>query len=333
MKLKQIHQGFELYSRALIESKDVDPVYPFVKSIIEHFGFEPEWFIFCYQGFYNLESGIEMCKSMPTRKDWSKKKFGEMRENGKLSKFGHERRGTQRRVENQIEMYEAVVKWIDNWEEILVEADIHGADPTDANEFRKSIEAMPNFGSWSAYKIVELFEKSLGCDFLVIPDLGLEDKNFRRNDGPLGGLRWLFDKNRAEEETFDFGNDKEKWLGIFNEFGSRLSNAWGVDMGETETCLCKYHKLHTGKYFVGHDVAEFIHLRDYLGKKTFKDLMKKSELDKGLWDIKKFPKEKKLYYRDRGIIENEKYASKLPKIDTYKIMKQVLKDFGAKLPK
>lgn len=332
MTLKEIHKNFELYSRALIESRDVDPVYPFVKNIIKHYGFEPEWFIFCYQGFYNLESGIEMCKAMPTRKDWSKKKFGKMRENGLLTKFGHERRGTQRRVENQIEMYEAVVEWIDDWNELVVGADINGADITDANEFRKSIEAMPNFGSWSAYKIVELFEKSLGFQCLEIPDLGLEDKNFRRNDGPLGGLRWLFDKNRGEEETFDFGKDKQKWLQIFNEFGNRVSKAWGVDMGETETCLCKYHKMHTGKYWVGHDIAEFVHMKDYFGNKLYKKLLK-NEFKKDLWNLESFPKKLKTSYRDKGLIENQNYATKLPKINTYKIMKKVLKDFNTKIPK
>lgn len=332
MKLKQIHKNFELYSRALVASKDVDPVYYILSRIIKHYDFEAEWFCFAYQGFYNIESGIKFCKAMPTRKHWNKKKFGKMRENGELIKFGTERRGTQRRVDNQIKMFESVVNWIDNWEKLIHESDLHGADPTDANGFRKSIEDMPNFSTWSSYKMCEIFEKTLGHKFLELPDLGLEDKNFKRNDGPLGGLRWLFDKTRGDETPFDFSKNKQNWLNVFNEFGNRLGEAWGIDLGEVETCLCKYHKLHTGKYWVGHDIAEFIHLRDYLGKKIFKKLLK-DDFDKDLFDLAVFPTKLKKVYRDDNEILNNHYAEKYPEINTYKIMKGVLKDFKTKLPK
>jgi len=327
MKLKQLHKNFEVYSRALIESRDVDPVYPLVERIIEHYGFEPEWFIFCYQGFYNLESGIEMCKVMPTRNDWKPKKFKKMRKKGILTKFGMERRGTQRRVENQINMFSAVVSWLCEWDGIGRTIGIE----IENKEFRESIELMPNFGSWSAYKISELFEKSLGYDMLELTDLGLEDKNFSRNDGPLGGLRWLFDKGRGDEDScFNFSENKKTWLKIFNEFGDELSKAWKVDVGEVETCLCKYHKLHTGKYWIGHDIAEFIHLKDYFGNELFEKLMN-GLFNSELYDYNEFPKDKKKIYKETGEILNVDFISKLEKINTRKIMKKVLKNNGIKI--
>lgn len=320
------YEQFELYSRALIESRDVDPIYPVVKEIINYYEFDPEWFVFCYVAFYNLGTGITMCKEMPTRAYWDASKFSQMRTDGTLKHFGHERRGTQRRLDNQIEMFNTIVrKWLPEWEELqdgLERYDVH--DHYGNLEFRKDIESLPNHGSWAAYKIAELFEKSLDYRHLTIPDLGLEDKDFSRNDGPTGGLRWIFDSGRTLENqktgTIDFSKNKPYWLPIFNKFGEELSKAWGVDMGEVETCLCKWHKMKKGAYFIGHDIAELIELEEVMGKKVYEKIMTKC-FDYDTWkSLREFPTNHKTYFRDKGMMLGSYYAKKLPKIDVKQIL-------------
>ena len=42
---------FEVFSRALIASKDCDPTYPVINNIIKTKQYHPEWFAFCYVAF------------------------------------------------------------------------------------------------------------------------------------------------------------------------------------------------------------------------------------------------------------------------------------------
>lgn len=306
---RDMYKDFELYSRALIESNDVDPVYPLVRDIIDHYGFEPEWFVFCYVGFYSLESGIKMCKEMPSVDDWDEEKFRHLRLTKHLHHFNHERRGTCRNIDNQVNMFKRIKLWFEE----LQEGQFYNGEINN-HSFRKEVMSLPFHGDWASYKIAELFEKSLGCKELEIPDLGLEGKRPNKNDGPVGGLRWLY--GRDHEYTEDI-------FPVWNRFGEALAKAWGVDMGKVETCLCKWHKMMTGKYWVGHDVAEFIELEHTLGKKTYEGLMEK-HFDRSLWaGMRSFPSGRKKVYSVDGEILNSHFAKKLPKIDVYKILMEV----------
>jgi hypothetical protein len=310
------YKDFELYSRALIESKDCDPVYPFIKDIIKEYNFQPEWAVFIYVAFYNLESMIRMCERMPTVNEWNPKLFKALRLSGKLRKFGHERRGTQRIIENQINMFDNIICFIDWFEDLEGNA----MDFRITNEdFRKEIERLPNHGSWTAYKLAELFEKSLGRKYLEILDLGIDDKDFSRNDGPLGGLRHLFDPTPDRSTKFD----KTYWLPIFNKFGEELSKGWGVDMGEVETCLCKWHKMKTGNYWVGHDIAEFIELEEVMGAERYQKLMSKNFDERFWYHYKGFPKHLKNIYKETGSIVQSDFAKRLPKIDVMQIIQDL----------
>ena len=310
---KQLLKDFDLFSRALIGSKDVDPVYPLVKHMLtldEFKEVEPEWFIFCYVGFYCLESGIKMVRLMPKRSDWDSSQFREFRT--KVRKFGHERRGTARNVDRQIEMFEAIVGFLDDLEKHKIGE--MNSPLIDSNlDFRDGIESLPNHGGWASFKIAELFEKSLGYSQFKIPDLGLEGRNPNSNDNAVGGLRWLFGREIKYDKSI-----YKNW----NEFGFNLAKGWGVDIGEVETCLCKFHKLKTGKYFIGHDIQEFVELKNVLGEKSYKKLLS-GIFDKVFWENKtKLEKSKKSVYRDKNIILYSEFANKFPRL---KIVEEMLK--------
>jgi hypothetical protein len=219
-------KDFERYSRALMASGDDDPTYPFIRAICDIEGFIPEWFCFVYVSFYNIESAIRVCREYRCPADWDKDFFQEMRESEQW-KFGHERRGSQRRSDVMAKHLQEAKELVD-----YIQINLSGLMSDDMTFFqsnrlfRDKLESMSNIGGWAAFKIAELFEKTCGYKHLSIPDLGLDGRNPNSNDGPIGGLRWIF----GRDGVFDKG-----WFSTWNEFGQLLADAWGVGMGEVET--------------------------------------------------------------------------------------------------
>lgn len=308
--MKDIYRDFEVFSRALIVSKDVDPVYPMIKDIVKEYKFEPEWFAFVYVMFYSLESATKVCQKMSNRNAWDSRWFEANRKNGYISKFGHERRGQIRNVDVQVQVLSEIrefVSIIEQHHDGVLESPI-----LDSNkDFREAIEGISHHGSWASFKLAEIFEKSLGYEQFKIQDLGIDGRDPNSNDGPVSGLRWLYGRdNKYDTSIFP----------VWNRFGANLAKAWGVDIGEIETCLCKWHKIMTGKYFIGHDIQEFVELEEVMGTNTYYELMKKN-FDVRFWvDVKELQKSKKKVYQETDDILYSSFAKSLPQIDVYKIL-------------
>lgn len=301
--ITKIHRDFELFSRALIASNDVDPVYPIVPKLIKMGGYEKHWFVFSYVAFYSLESGIIMCNEFRNRNKWTYNGFADLRYTT-LKKFGHERRGTARNVAIQTQMFSNIIDFIDLW--------MNEALSKDNQHFRKRIqETISNHGGWASFKIAELFEKSLGYKQLYIPDLGLDGRDPNSTDGPVAGLRWLYGMNNQYDKD---------WFEVWNRYGHSLANEWGVDIGEVETCLCKFHKFKTGKYYIGHDVDEFYELKHVLEPGSYETMMG-DIFDDRMWKSRTgIIKNDKSAYLKAGKIINSEFSVNLPKIDTLEIL-------------
>lgn len=288
---------FDTFSRALFVTKDVDPVYPFIKSTLKHFDFHPEWFCLAYTTFYSLESAMKFCSEFPSYEDYKKDRFIEMRMDKHISKMGHERRGTQRNPNNQHNVFIAIREAF----EMMSRGQEGLLDFSNQINFRKSLaNAIPMHGPWATFKVAEVFERALDYEQLSIPDLGLDGKNPNSNDGPIGGLRWLF--GREDKYT---NKEFERW----NYFGKLLSKNWQIGMGEVETALCKWHKVITGNYFVGHDIAEFVELKPFWGDKY--NIVMRENFHPKLWaTIEHMPKQHKSLYKNSGKILNQEFANK-----------------------
>jgi len=312
----KIYRDFDLYSRALMGSQDVDPTYPVIKSIVEKEGFDPYWFAFVYVGFYSLETAIKMCREIPTHEHWHKnvKLFAERRRDKVWSKFGHERRGTARNIDTQINNFKAVAVFL---ESINDEMEFKTAPKVwqdwhkDQASFRTALQTLPFHGGWASFKIAEIFEKSFGVEQFTIPDLGVVGRDPNSNDGPVGGLRWLY----GREHTFD-----DKWYSVWDDLGSKLARAWRVDIGRVETCLCKFHKLVSGKYYIGHDIHEFHELEPVLGRKTYRSIMEE-HFDPEIWqDFHGVQKQFKSVYASKGDLLFSNFADKYPEADVLQII-------------
>lgn len=302
----KIYKDFDTFSRALMTSQDVDPVYPFIKSLLKKKDYEPEWFIFIYVMFYSLDSAIKFCDVMPCDYYFDVEKFKELRKT--VKHFGHERRGHCRNVNNQILMINEYLEYFVKKESIKFYRETH----KDNASFQDYVASMKFNGGWASFKTTELFEKALDYTQLAISDLGLDGRNPNSNDGPVGGLRWLFGRDIEYNKNY---------FDIWNDFGRNLSKAWGVDMGKVETCLCKWHKFYSGKYFIGHDIQEFVELEDTLGKKDYTDIMEEN-FDPVFWYNKhKLEKNLKKHYAETGeFIYADKFLDSIPSINVKEIM-------------
>lgn len=229
---------FERASLALIQTQDVDPVYPFLKSIIKYEGFDAETAIFMYVYYYSIESMVLFMRGL-SQGESPTKMFQQ------ISKFGMERGRTPqvRRIEN-------FEKAFDRW--LSVES-ILKSQTLDFNSGRELFKTIPFFGEWACYKICELMDQTLSYDNLKINGLGIENSDPNKNTGPVFGLRYLYGINNKYTKAI---------IPEWEALGWNLSKIWNAPIGQIESCLCKVPKiLHKGSYVVGHDINEFLALK------------------------------------------------------------------------
>lgn len=287
---KQFYEDFDIFSRALIASKDVDPTYPFINRLIFEYSFDPEWFAIAYVNFYSLASAIIFCNEFPSRDDFNKQKFIQMRNDKVISHMGVERRGTQRNLENQVIMFE----------KSIIALKKRKFDFSNQTAFRKStMQNLHLYGVWASFKLSEVFEKSLNYGDLRIQDLGIQGKDPNSNDGPIGGLRWLF----GRKDHYDNSH-----IALWDKLGIKLRDAWKVDLGEVETCLCKWHKICSGNYYIGHDIDEFWELRFVMTEEVFFNCM--SIFDSSFLTPRHgVDKNKKKLFLQHGLLFNRHFES------------------------
>lgn len=302
IETEKIFKDFDLFTRALIGSNDVDPTYPMIHDISELYCFEPKWFAFIYHSFYSLESAIYICSIFNKKGDWDPVYFRRLRENNKFS-FGYERRGL-RDINKQIEHLEAVVKFLDNIDKYLV----------DNETYQVALRTLPNNGGWASFKNAEIFEKALGYKCLEIKDLGIDHRDPNSDkDGPIPALRLLY----GWDNKFD-----NSYKPIWNKFGCTLASEYGVSVGKIETSLCKFIKPFKGKYYIGHDIEEFHSLKDLMGERDWKFVMR-NNFDERFWKnpvSKEEMKERNYHYLKTGEFLNKDFISKLKSVNVIDIL-------------
>lgn len=274
--------NFEKYVHALVKSKDCDPTYPLIKQVIKEEKFDPEWFLFVYVLYYNLDAAIQVCRIFPTRESWSEPEF--KAKAGHIRKFGAERRGTHRIYENQLKAFEG---WF-------------AVDLTEAQwtygcyAFRELIKSIPFQGDWAAFKLTELHEKSLGFQNLAPKNMDIGVRDVNSSLGPVGGCRCLYGIEHVYPQSI-----ATEWEAM----GVSMAARWGYDLGEIETALCKWSKMSKGSYFVGHDIQEFIHLKHLWSPEVFNMMMESCEFPKEMWKQELDVKKLKKAYKDKKVLE------------------------------
>jgi hypothetical protein len=319
---------FDRFARNLVMSKDVDPIYPFIgKGLFKVDKYyrdevDPVWFTFIYVLFYSLESAILFCNRFPTSKSFKESSFRKLREST-FTHFGIERRGKQRQVDTMVRaIMDVIIPMCDQSDNRYLPE----ISRLTNKDLRLLIAGKYNHGVWSAFKIAEVLEKAFGYNNLKINDLGLEGRDPNSNDGPVAGLRHLFGESRKWTQ-YDF----EGW----DKFGHELAKSYKFDIGEIETCFCKWHKIRNGKYYIGHDIDELYALKSVVGGSGYLHQM---------FENAGFPKQKIVLTKVEGmdgVLKGKKnkfvacefldfveLGNKVHSIDLEQIVKRYKKEYG-----
>lgn len=227
------------FASALIESQDVDPLYPVLRELEKDM--EPEqalWFTFLYLTYYNLGSAIHAFRLRPVP--------GPLPAEARLLPCAIERRNLRGgKVAAHVESYLETVRWLGGGnQKQALQHNWHGHTPEENYLlFWETAQLVWNNGRWAAFKWGELLKKVHGWN-LAAPDMRMEFCS-----GPKAGLEQLYQHPGASVKQLNaYGADLRDRLSV---------KGVPVDDWETlETVLCNYNSFAAGKYYVGHDIDE-----------------------------------------------------------------------------
>lgn len=240
MPPEKLFNDLVLFSKAQLESLDVDPLYPVLSYL--HKPMEPEqalWHTLLYVGYYNIVSATVA--------------FDAQQEPGPLPDFCNALpTGMERRYFRNGTIYQ-------HFNHLLAIRDHYGSfhdwltdgfredDPCyNWEKVQANLQLPWNNGRWAGYKTAEILFKVHGYPLLPT-DMGLD---FNRGPRPGLGLFYPIPEGRSKQEVALMNAQGEDLL-------SRLVKAevfLGIE--QLETMLCDFHTLFEGRYYVGLDIDQ-----------------------------------------------------------------------------
>jgi hypothetical protein len=264
------YEDLVTFGRHMLESQDIDPVYPVLRRLQERMGLtgtrdeQGLWLTVLYQAFYNLPSALAAFHRIGWSQGGKDAPIREVIEAAHLSELpiGVERRGLRGGlVLDYLKGYwRAVYQEAADWyvahgdnrpsQRRWMRAGWSGEESEEERylKFWDQWQTVPYNGRWSAFKTAELLKEV--HDF----PMSAPDMRMQHCSGPREGLIWLY--------SLDLGGYKARdRIKILNEYGLRLRRAL-ADRGlplsweHLETVLCNFNSMRQGRYYVGHDIDE-----------------------------------------------------------------------------
>ena len=237
---EKLMTDFIVFTKYQLASKDVDPMYPVLKALHDGRDYTLEqrvWHCFYYQAWYNLVSVEQVIR-------YNRLTLQEAR-----YPTGIERRGFRNGhallkhiadLERVSKVYGSMTAWVTkcfkedreyNW---LVAME--------------TVQEIWGNGRWAAYKACELMQKVCGLN------LSPSDMGHEHSSGPRKGLALLYPAAPPMEDNSPEAIRVLNLLGV--HLSKQLENAdvHPSDIGEVETCLCDFHTMWEGRYYVGYDI-------------------------------------------------------------------------------
>lgn len=298
---------FDIFSRSIMGSNDIDPSYLVIKELNRKHNYNEFWYTFCYVNYYDMYSGMELLKYFPTPESWNEKDFIKIN-NEKKFHFCPERKGNSRRVDVQTRSFKEFLEFYFSECFLLAIQDVR--------LMRRELMSLHNQGGWSAYKIIEVLQKSFGYENLAPPDCNMEiySSNINTTYGAFG-VKFLFGLEH---------NYGKEFIPVWENLAQHLAKAYNTDAGEIETCWCKYAKLGKGIYYVGHDIYEHHELKHYIPEDDYVKIMSK-HFDERFWKQPRLYKEHKQTYKEKGIVVwGDEFCKTKDFVDVYDIIKQTI---------
>lgn len=229
---------FITFSSHLIDSKDQDPIYPVLSATYDLLDLDEEqrlWFTFMYLAFYMVPSGLAAFRRHPEPELLDPKllKLPMMMQRRNL------RGGKIRRhVQSYVEAIEGDTqdRWVRNGFK-------QGQPERNFEAFWLTSQQPWGNGRWTSYKWAEILKVVHGYE-LSAPDMKLDQCL-----GPRRGLEMMYSVPGAPTHVLNRAGDDLK---ARMEESLNLYLSWE----DVETCLCCYHSLVEGRYYIGHDIDQ-----------------------------------------------------------------------------
>lgn len=253
---QQTVRDLAYFSRHMIRSKDIDPLYPVLRELYNLMALNDEqqfWFTTLYLAYYDVTSALRAYRLCPNP--------GWLPQVAATFRCATERRGMRggnviRHIHSYLEKIGTIPQrtWItDGWSPHDVQANYL--------LFWDRAQTIWQNGRWAAFKWADLLKNVHGLP-LAAPDMRMQFCS-----GPRAGLCSLYGlpDNAPIKTLNECGDDLRGRLRAYNV---TLSDGSDLDYETLETLLCNWHSLTHGRYYVGHDIDELQHVIDhaYLSK-------------------------------------------------------------------
>jgi len=248
---------FVTFGRHLVATKDIDPIYPLIKWVIQDRRLDDEqahWLVYLYLCAYNAPTAWAIFQEFndphfysasvtESFKKWEAERRPRLRIN-------IERRGLRGgKIVEALEAYSCLVAgvpqrgWLetaDGWLE---------RDSKEAfSRLWNHVQMVPFVGRWAAFKWLDLLKHVLDYP-IEFPDMRLAYCT-----GPRQALEELYLGARSDRQDGPY----IEWLdGVGKGLRTQVGSAGlSLTFDELETALCNFLSTMHGRYYIGHDIDE-----------------------------------------------------------------------------
>lgn len=234
--------AFSEFGKHMLDSEDIDPIYPVLRQLIADLGLSPrqaEWLVILYLAYYEITSALTAFRNHPQP---GERTILVDRDTLKLP-TGIERRGLRQahlmadHLEDWLSRFDGVTHFsaVEDW---------FANDPHfNAGVLGEYLTGVKYNGRWASYKAIEVMQKVLGWP------VAHADAGHDGSTGPRKGLTLFFPEVKGNgPRAIDRLDEQTDVL-------MRAVRAHGVEVEveQVETLLCDFKSLAHGRYYVGHD--------------------------------------------------------------------------------
>jgi hypothetical protein len=237
---------FAEFGRRMINSWDIDPVYPVLKQLIEDLGLgeaEADWLTVLYLAYYELSSAVTAFMAHPDPR--SSAILGDYR-TLKLP-TGIERRGLRKpefmreHLQDWLGRFDGRSFFTAAWETFRPTPEMYHVNNDVLDAYLRGVKFN---GRWAAYKGCEVMQKVRGY-----PNAA-RDAGHENSTGPRAGLGLFFPPpaGNSPEAIRRLNVQTDTLIAMCEQHGLL------VEVEEVETLLCDFSSLRRARYYVGHDI-------------------------------------------------------------------------------
>lgn len=256
MPSRKLYEDVKTFARAMLESRDLDPLYDVLRELYVAMDLDEEralWFTTLYLAYYNLPSALTAFWYLPLDDAYELLHGAGEPQALTALPMATERRNL--RIGGKVVLnLQSYLGWVAVFGSQRLFLRQRWGDNPERNflAFWDTAQSVWGNGRWAAFKWADLLKNVHGWN-LAAPDMRMAFCS-----GPKEGLQLLYGYPTEDVPTLDrMGADLRERL---------AADGLNLDWEELETVLCNFKSLYKGKYYVGHDIDELQERIDLSGR-------------------------------------------------------------------